>query len=265
MMVTMSKAQEKTALSQLQARLEQLEARNQHLARDNQNLRANLDVAQAQNHSLNQKLTWLEEQIKLTRARQFGKQSETSHTLNLVLFDDNEADAVEEKIEPLDQETEQVTYTRSKRQGSRRNIDTSQLPREQVIHDLDEANKICDCGHALHQVGADTCEKIDYVPAQLKVIEHITPKYACRACETVKTASKPEQPLQKVMATPNFVVDVILKKYDEHLPLYRQSQTWRRDGVDIPDNTGHGRSGCFIPLDGGTMVTSSQLALPTSG
>ena len=229
--------QNKDALA-LHIRLAQLENNNQQLQSTNQNLRANVDALQEQNQMLMQRVKWFEEQIKLSRHRQYGKQSETAQSLMLPIFDDNEADEVKETVEPIDDEHEQVTYSRKKRGGSQRNIDTSKLPREQVIHDLADADKACSCcGEQLQQIGEDKSEKIDYIPAQLKVIEHITPKYACRACETIKAAKKPEQPLQKVMATLNFVVDVILKKYDEHLPLYRQSKILLRDGIDIPDNT----------------------------
>ncbi len=143
-----------------------------------------------------------------------------------------------EKVTPIDDENEQVTYSRKKKKkGSTRNIDTSKLPSERVLHDLSAEEKQCACGCQMQKIGEDTSEKIDYIPAQLKVIVHVTPKYACRACETVKAAKKPEFPLQKSMATTNLIVDVILKKYDAHLPLYRQSKLLERDGIIIPDNT----------------------------
>lgn len=89
----------------------------------------------------------------------------------------------------------------------------------------------------MRKFGEDKVEKIDYIPAQLKVIEHITPKYSCKSCDTIKSAEKPKYPLQKGMASANLITDVILKKYDEHLPLYRQSKILERDGIIIPDNT----------------------------
>ena len=143
-----------------------------------------------------------------------------------------------ETVEPIDAETEQVTYSRKKKNGSKRKIDTSKLPRETVVHDLSKEEKLCTCcACEMQKIGEDRSEKIDYIPAQLKVIEHVTPKYSCKACEMMKAAKKPEFPIQKSMATTNLLVDVILKKYDEHLPLYRQSKILERDGIIIPDNT----------------------------
>jgi len=200
---------------------------------------------QAQNESLQEQLTkacakikWFEEQIKLGRQYRFGKQSETSRALQIPLFDDFESDEVEETVKPIDAETEQVTYSRKKRNGSQRTIDTSKLPRETVIHDLSPEEKMCACcNKEMQKIGEDKSEKIDYIPAQLKVIEHITPKYACKPCDTIASAKKPESPIQKSMATANFIADVVIKKYDEHLPLYRQSKILERDGIDISDNT----------------------------
>lgn len=93
------------------------------------------------------------------------------------------------------------------------------------------------CNEEMQKIGEDKSEKIDYIPTQLKVIEHITPKYACKPCDTITSAKKPESPIQKSMATANFITDVVIKKYDEHLPLYRQSKILERDGIDISDNT----------------------------
>lgn len=227
----------KTDVSKLKSVIAALTEQNESLQNNIINLQTNNDALQEQLIKAVEKIKWFEEQIKLGRHRQFGKQSEASHTLKLALFDDNESDEVEETIEPIDDETEQVTYSRKKRKGSQRNIDTSKLLKETVIHDLSSEEKICKCGREMCKIGEDKSEKIDYIPAQLKVIEHITPKYACKPCETITTAKKPEFPLQKSMATANFITDVVIKKYDEHLPLYRQSKILERDGIIILDNT----------------------------
>jgi hypothetical protein len=71
----------------------------------------------------------------------------------------------------------------------------------------------------------------------MEVIEHTKAKYCCKQCQTIKSAIKPEQPLGKCMATERFVADVIIKKYEHHLPLYRQSKILLQNGADIPDNT----------------------------
>jgi transposase len=186
----------------------------------------------------NQKIAWFQEQFNLVRRRQFGKQSETSQSLNFTLFDDHESDEVTETVKPIDAEREQVTYSRAKRKENEgRTIDTSKLVRERQLHDLSDEEKICSCGCALDKIGEDTSEQLEYIPETVKVIEHIRPKYTCRSCDTVKSAKKPEQPLPKSMAASSLIAEVVIKKYDHHLPLYRQSKILAQEGIDIPDNT----------------------------
>ena len=205
-------------------------------------LQAENEALKEQNKKLNAKITWFEEQIKLSRLRKFGKQSEQTHALQTVLnlFDDNESDEVKETIKPIDSKREQVTYTRAARNTKNigRKIDTTHLPREQIIHDLLDSEKQCPYGHPLTKIGEDKSEQLELIPEQIKVIEHITPKYTCRCCQTIKSAKKEiESPIQKCMAGASLITDVIIKKYDHHLPLYRQSKIYLQNGIDIPDNT----------------------------
>ena len=112
------------------------------------------------------------------------------------------------------------------------------MPREVIIHDLSEAEKRCDkCGSQLEKFGEDRSEQLEYIPAQVKVIEHISPKYTCRCCEIVKTGVKPEMPIAKSMAAPSLIAEVIIRKFEYHLPWYRQSKIFTQDGLDIPANT----------------------------
>ncbi len=200
---------------------------------------AEIDALKEQNKKLVEKINWFEEQLKLGRDKRFGKQSEQTNAIQTILnlFDDNESDEVTETIEPINATRERVTYERAKPKPGRK-IDTANLPREQIIHDLKEHEKICaGCNNPLCKIGEDKSEKLELVPAQIKVIEHITPKYACKNCETINQASRPESPMQRCMAGTSLIVDVIMKKYDHHLPLYRQSKIFAQSKIDIPDNT----------------------------
>src|SRR3990167_9759152 len=170
----------------------QLHSANLSLSAENSALKEQLNKANAQ-------IIWFKEQVKLIRHKQFGKQSEQMKSLQIVLplFDDNESDEVTETETPISPEKIRVTYEREKKKKTTgRNIDTSNLPREQIIHDLSDAEKICACGNPLCKIGEDKSEQLELVPAQLKVIEHITPKYTCRHCETIKAAKKPESPFK---------------------------------------------------------------------
>jgi transposase len=177
---------------------------------------------------------YLLEQIRLMKQRQFAKKSEQAEGLiqQEIIFDE------EEPIKEIKEEiSETITYTRQKKQAGR-NIDTSELPREQIIHDLKDEEKTCaTCGKELEKIGEDKSEQLEYIPEQLKVIEHIRPKYTCRCCETIKSAEKPESPIPKSMAGASLISNVIIKKYDHHLPWYRQAKIFAQSGLDIPANT----------------------------
>jgi transposase len=109
------------------------------------------------------------------------------------------------------------------------------LPREEVVL---EAEKACPgCGGALHPLGESVSEMLDWVPARLKVIRIRRPKYGCRACGTIHQPPAPDRPIAKGMATPALIASVLVGKYCDHLPLYRQSQIFARHGVEIDRST----------------------------
>ena len=110
------------------------------------------------------------------------------------------------------------------------------LKRERIEHDLTEEEKHCACcNQDLRPIGEETSERYEYIPAQLLVIEDVCKKYAC-AC-TVKTASKPPQPIEKSAAGASLLAQVIVSKMADHLPVHRQAKIFRRFGVEIPDQT----------------------------
>lgn len=185
--------------------------------------------------SLKKQNDWLKEQIGLNKQRQYGKSSESTASMNLTLFDEAmDAKQTDESVESS--QSDVITYTRRKKSTGRK-FDISQFPKEQYVYDLTEDEKTCACGHTLEKMGEDSSIQVDHIPETFKVIEHIAIKYCCRQCDTVKSAKKPETAIPKCMATPGFVAEVITKKYEQHLPLYRQSKLFARLGADIPDNT----------------------------
>ena len=110
------------------------------------------------------------------------------------------------------------------------------LKRERIEHDLAEAEKHCvACAQDLRPIGEESSERYEYIPAQVIVIEEVCKKYAC-AC-TVKTATKPSQPIEKSNAGAGLLTQVIVAKYADHLPLHRQAKMFRRSGVDFPVQT----------------------------
>jgi len=179
---------------------------------------------------------WLKQQFNLSRQREFGRSTEKSSANQITLFDEKMDGSGEEAEPPAEQET--ITYSRTKAKKTKgRNIDLSRFPKEQVIHDLTDAEKSCGCGGCLEKAGEDTSLQVDHIPETFHVIEHITLKYCCRPCSIIRQAKKPETAIPKCMATAGFVAEVIVKKYEQHLPLYRQSKIFERQGAVIPDNT----------------------------
>lgn len=203
---------------------------NSNLSKEVSQLKINLEEAE-------KKIVLLVEQVKLSRLRQFGKKTENSAQLQLELvFDEVAEPQCEDAIESAEEPTETIIYTRKKKTVGRK-IDTSKLLREQITYNLTEEEKKCKCGGRLEKFGEDKSEQLEYIPAQIKVIERICSKYACDCCETIKTATKPEMPIAKSMAAPSLITEVIIKKYEHHLPWYRQSKIFAQDGIDIPANT----------------------------
>jgi transposase len=125
--------------------------------------------------------------------------------------------------------------TPRKRTGGRQPL-PRHLKRERIVHDLAEAEKHCDaCRQDLRPIGEESSERYEYIPAQLTVVEDVCKKYAC-AC-TVRTATKPPQPIEKSTAGASLLAQVIVAKTADHLPLHRQEKIFARHGVDISRKT----------------------------
>lgn len=172
--------------------------------------------------SLEDEVARLKELLKLQQERQFGKKSEVSLAPR--------AGAAPEMSQTV------AAYTRRKKIG--RKLDTTHLPRHSIIYDLPDAEKICQCcNQPLHEIGKDISEQLEIIPSRYCVIEHIRLKYGCRPCDTVVMAPKPLSPIPKSIAGASVLTDIILNKYQYHLPLYRQSKIMKSYGLFIPDNT----------------------------
>ena len=110
------------------------------------------------------------------------------------------------------------------------------LPREVVTH-LPPHSCCPDCGGALRQFGEDVSEQLERIPATFRVIRHVRPKFACNHCERVVEAPAPPRPIERGLAGPALLAHVLMSKYGHHLPLYRQSEIYAREGVDLDRST----------------------------
>jgi transposase len=185
---------------------------------------------------LSDKLQHATYEIVRLRHQLFGRKSEKLSAIQHPSLPGFDQVFDEEPVfgEESDPEEAVVTQEKPDKKKTGRKPLPEHLPREQIIHDLPEAVKQCDCGHPLHKIGEEISEQLDYIPAQVKVIQHVRYKYSCKACENgVKTALVPVQPIPKSMATANLLAHVFVSKFDDHLPLYRQAEIWQRLGVDL--------------------------------
>lgn len=149
---------------------------------------------------------------------------------------ERETEAAAKSDDSDDDDTPSLTGSGSKKKGGGRQPLPRHLKRERIIHDLGESEKHCEaCHEDLRPIGEETSERYEYVPAQLTVIEDVCKKYAC-AC-TVKTATKPPQPIEKSTAGASLLAQVIVAKTVDHLPLNRQEKIFERHGADISRKT----------------------------
>lgn len=170
--------------------------------------------------------------IKQLQRAQFGRRSERLDSSQLALA-----------LEDLDTDLAEITEGGSEKPisdppsvGARRKPLPDHLGRVDRILDV-ETDVCAHCGGALHTIGESVSEMLDWVPATLQVIRIRRPKYACRRCETVVQVAAPERVIARGSASPALLAHVLISKYCDHLPLYRQSQIFARQGIDLERST----------------------------
>ena len=109
------------------------------------------------------------------------------------------------------------------------------LPREEIVH---TPSCICpECGGELRRLGEDVSEILERVPAQFKVVRHVRVKLSCARCQSIVQAPAPARPIERGLPGPGLLAYVLMSKYADHLPLYRQSQIYAREGVELDRST----------------------------
>ena len=180
--------------------------------------------------------------IEKYRRMIFGRKSEKLtgelEQLEFRLEELETAQAAEEAAQAATEATQSSsTQTDSKRRSrpARKPL-PEDLPREVITH-LPAHNCCPDCGGALRQFGEDVSEQLERIPASFKVIRHVRPKFACAGCESVIEAPAPARPIDRGLPGPGLLAHVLVSKYADHQPLYRQSQIYAREGVDLDRST----------------------------
>lgn len=186
-----------------------------------------------QRHALRQRdgiIEHLKAQLARLRRQQFGRSSEK----------------IDREIEQLELQLEDLEESASARQPLRprpisvpdkpvRRPLPDHLPREEVVHE--PACACPSCGGQLRRLGEDVSEVLEYVPASFRVIRHVRPKLSCARCEKVVQSTAPSRPIDRGLAGPGLLAHVLVAKYADHLPLYRQVGIYAREGVELDRST----------------------------
>ncbi|MGH7117788.1 MAG: IS66 family transposase [Acetobacteraceae bacterium] len=177
------------------------------------------------------------EQLKLRLSRllreRFGHSSERLRAAigQLELL---QGDIEEEIAETVPVDAEQPSEPAAGESVRRKPL-PERLPRVTVQHDV--PCTCPECGGALRPLGEDVTEVLDYVPGSFRVLRHVRPKLSCRTCESIAQAPAPELPIRRGLASAGLLAHVLVAKYCDHLPLYRQAEIYARSGIELDRST----------------------------
>ncbi|MCL4759544.1 MAG: IS66 family transposase [Rhodocyclaceae bacterium] len=181
------------------------------------------------------KIERLTHELALHKRHRFGVRAERLSAEQAQLFEETaEADlaAMSEELEQLQADTGKPQMPKGQ---ARRKPLPPELPRTEIRHEPDSTT--CVCGCQMRRIGEDVAEKLDYTPGHFTVERHIRGKWACSACETLVQAPVPAHIIDKGIPTAGLLAQVLVAKYQDHLPLYRQEGIFGRAGLAIPQST----------------------------
>ena len=201
------------------------------LPNDVEALKAELLAAKAQVLQQKLEIEQLRFQLACIKRMKYGRSSEqldTEITQMRLTLEDLEASLAEIP--------EELRVPAKERQAKpTRHPLPEQLPREEIVH---EPPCSCpSCGGELRALGEDVSEMLEYIPEHYKVIRHVRPKLSCVSCQRIVQAQAPSRPIERGIAGPGLIAHVLVSKFSDHLPLYRQSQIFARAGVELERST----------------------------
>jgi len=177
-------------------------------------------------------------QIARLRRMQFGRSSEkitrTIEQLELKL-EELEAESPAATGDASGEPPQPGEPSSSDRKKSERRALPAHLPCRDVVH---EPSCTCPtCGGEMRKVGEDVTRVLDYIPGHFEVVRHVRPAFSCRRCESMVQKPMPSLPIERGQAGPGLLAHILVGKYCDHLPLYRQSGIYAREGVDLDRTT----------------------------
>lgn len=202
------------------------------------------------------KLAAQQQQLERLLRRQYGPQRERIDPDQLTLFTAEELaelaaqlqQGTVDSVSPDDGTSEEDSSSeeasaeespKKRRKGHGRRPIPPQIPRETIVHELDDDDRLCPCcGKPRTEIGREVSEQLEFIPAELKVLRHERVRYACTDCEEhVSTAPKPPQPIDKGLPGPGLLAHLVLSKYGDYLPLYRMEDILSRSGIVLRRST----------------------------
>lgn len=182
-----------------------------------------------------ERIVQLEKLVADYKRAMFGARSEKvcPEQFELALED---IEAAQEMVHAEDEADDRQAAGKPRPRKANRGSLPKHLPRIEEV--IEPESTLCDCGCERHVIGEDVSERLDIVPAQFRIIVTRRPKYACRSCESgIVQAPAPAHLIPGGMPTEATVAHVIVSKYADHLPLYRQAQIYSRQGIDLDRST----------------------------
>ncbi len=174
----------------------------------------------------------LKHQLEGLRRHRFGASSEALDQLQLTLEDEEVAQAGEAAATQVDPDT--ASDQKPKGQPKRKPL-PDHLPRHEEV--LSPGDACSQCGGKLKTLGEDVTEELEYIPGRFVVNRIVRPRMACACCEKISQAPLPSRPIERGRPGPGLLAHVLVNKYADHSPLYRQSQIFAREGVDLDRST----------------------------
>jgi transposase len=217
----------------VRAYINELEEENVALSQENETL-------SEQNGALSEEVSSLEEKLRLALFKRFGRSSEQGASANgqANLFTEADDNTETTADEPSDDTITVASHTKKK--PGRKPIDPKH-PRFERVIDVSDADKQCACGHQMVRIGEEVTERVQVIPEQIWVDRIVRPKYACHHCEgsgdeanpAVRIAPAEPTVVPKGIATASLVAFILVNKFVDHLPFYRQEKRFERIGITI--------------------------------
>ena len=181
------------------------------------------------------KIDQLTHEMAILKRWRFGRRSEQLDPAQRSLLEER----IDEDIEAISLELEALRAAPKReappKEKPRRVALPAHLPRREVRHEPEHT--VCGCGCRLERIGEDVSEKLDYTPGVFQVERHIRGKWVCRSCESLIQAPVPAQIIDKGIPTAGLLAQVLVSKYADHAPLYRQEGIFERAGLGLPRST----------------------------